>query len=171
MIASHVLEDVRDPLFVCSELVRVGKRGYIETPSREVESCRNVQSQFYTGYMHHRWFVEMDPAGNTVIFTPKTPVLIAYPILQVQRPSKEYASLVWEDSFFYRENYLFSEEQIMKDLLRFRGGLALDKKDRGVLEESVRQTYQGHRVPKKLLRRIRHRMGRILFETYTRFYR
>ncbi|HWE39009.1 MAG TPA: methyltransferase domain-containing protein, partial [Isosphaeraceae bacterium] len=30
-ICSHTLEDVRDPLFVCAELIRVSKRGYIET--------------------------------------------------------------------------------------------------------------------------------------------
>src|SRR5947199_219349 len=32
VICSHTLEDVRDPLWVCSELFRVGKRGYIEVP-------------------------------------------------------------------------------------------------------------------------------------------
>src|SRR5579872_3647114 len=34
VICSHTLEDIRDPLWVCSELIRVGKRGYIEVPSR-----------------------------------------------------------------------------------------------------------------------------------------
>src|SRR3954447_8604716 len=32
VFCSHLLEDVRDPIFVCQELQRVGKRGYIETP-------------------------------------------------------------------------------------------------------------------------------------------
>src|SRR5438105_14790259 len=31
-ICSHTLEDIRDPLFVCSELIRVSKAGYIEVP-------------------------------------------------------------------------------------------------------------------------------------------
>src|SRR6185369_14551494 len=31
---SHTLEDLRDPIAVCRELVRVAKSGYIETPSR-----------------------------------------------------------------------------------------------------------------------------------------
>jgi ubiquinone/menaquinone biosynthesis C-methylase UbiE len=30
---SHVLEHADDPLAVCRELVRIGKRGYIETPT------------------------------------------------------------------------------------------------------------------------------------------
>src|SRR4030043_967401 len=30
VICSHTLEDVRDPIFLCSEICRIGKRGYIE---------------------------------------------------------------------------------------------------------------------------------------------
>ena len=36
-LCSHILEDVREPLVVCSELARVAKRGYIEVPSRARE--------------------------------------------------------------------------------------------------------------------------------------
>jgi hypothetical protein len=36
-VCSHTLEDVRDPVWVCSELVRVAKAGYIEVPSRAAE--------------------------------------------------------------------------------------------------------------------------------------
>src|SRR5689334_18099709 len=34
VICSQTLEDVRDPVWVCSEIERVGRAGYIETPSR-----------------------------------------------------------------------------------------------------------------------------------------
>jgi len=43
VICSHTLEDVRDPLWVCREMIRIGRRRYIETPSREVESCRGLE--------------------------------------------------------------------------------------------------------------------------------
>src|SRR3954468_14104941 len=33
-ICSHTLEDIRDPVWVCSELQRVARAGYIEVPSR-----------------------------------------------------------------------------------------------------------------------------------------
>ena len=39
-ICSHLLEDVRDPIWVCSELRRVAKAGYIEVPSRALEQSK-----------------------------------------------------------------------------------------------------------------------------------
>ena len=34
VVCSHTLEDVRDPVWVSSEINRVGRAGYIEVPSR-----------------------------------------------------------------------------------------------------------------------------------------
>ena len=34
VVCSQTLEDIRDPVRVCAEIMRVGKAGYIETPSR-----------------------------------------------------------------------------------------------------------------------------------------
>ena len=33
VVASHILEHVEDPVNFCKELVRIGKRGYIEVPT------------------------------------------------------------------------------------------------------------------------------------------
>jgi hypothetical protein len=33
VVCSQTLEDVRDPLWVCSEMIRVAKAGYIEVPA------------------------------------------------------------------------------------------------------------------------------------------
>jgi hypothetical protein len=68
-ICSQTLEDVRDPLYVCSELMRVSKRGYIEVPSRLYESSRGVEKVKIVGCAHHRWFVEIK--GNHLQFTQK----------------------------------------------------------------------------------------------------
>lgn len=68
-ICSHTLEDLRDPLFVCSELVRVSKAGYIEVPSRLWEACRGVEHDRMAGLSHHRWLVEVQ--GAHLQFTQK----------------------------------------------------------------------------------------------------
>lgn len=54
---SHTLEDVRDPIWVCQEMRRIAKAGYIETPSRIEEQALGVQGPG-AGWSHHRWLVE-----------------------------------------------------------------------------------------------------------------
>jgi hypothetical protein len=57
-VCSHTLEDVRDPLWVCSELMRVAKAGYIEVPSRLEEQSWGVNGDF-VGWSHHRWLIDV----------------------------------------------------------------------------------------------------------------
>ena len=53
----HVLEDMYNPVLLLKEMSRVGKSGYIETPSPIAELSRGVDggSPPYRGYHHHRW--------------------------------------------------------------------------------------------------------------------
>lgn len=55
----HVLEDVHDPFPLLLEIERVGKAGYIETPSPIAELCRGVDgsSPAWRGYHHHHWLI------------------------------------------------------------------------------------------------------------------
>jgi len=59
VICSHTLEDVRDPLWVCTEMIRVGKRGYIEVPSRAYESSLGIERHNQAGLSHHRWLIDI----------------------------------------------------------------------------------------------------------------
>jgi ubiquinone/menaquinone biosynthesis C-methylase UbiE len=83
VVCSHLLEDVRDPIAVSREINRVGKAGYIETPSRLREvfskerlfSLRSLRGNVpEIGFYHHRWFVEA--AGTHLKFTAKTTALL-----------------------------------------------------------------------------------------------
>ena len=57
-VCSHTLEDVRDPVFVCAELNRVARAGYLEVPSRLEEQSWGVIGP-YVGWSHHRWLVDV----------------------------------------------------------------------------------------------------------------
>lgn len=59
---SHVLEHVDSPAKACEELMRIAKRGYIETPTRLLDTMANITSM----KNHHKWFVE--ELKNTLIF-------------------------------------------------------------------------------------------------------
>ena len=58
---SHVLEHVEDPITACSEIARVGKRGYVETPNfmKDALFCQAAG-------MSHRWHTIA--RGNTLFF-------------------------------------------------------------------------------------------------------
>jgi len=59
---SHVLESVKDPLAACREIMRVGRRGYIETPTLGKDAlfgwARGVQTWHVVAIAHHLCFFE-----------------------------------------------------------------------------------------------------------------
>jgi len=59
---SHVLECVKDPLAACREIMRVGKRGYIETPTLGKDTlfawARGLQTWHVVAIGHHLCFFE-----------------------------------------------------------------------------------------------------------------
>ncbi|MGI8728236.1 MAG: class I SAM-dependent methyltransferase, partial [Solirubrobacterales bacterium] len=61
-ICSHTLEDVRDPIWVCEEISRVARAGYVEAPSRAEEQSYGFDGRF-TGWGHHRWLVDVADGG------------------------------------------------------------------------------------------------------------
>lgn len=110
-ICSHTLEDLRDPIWVCREMMRVARRGYIETPSRLFEACRNREPGVPVGLAHHRWFVAIE--RNQIIFSLKSHNVHGDPRLSIPEtvwrglPEAEMITwLFWEDQFECREAWL-----------------------------------------------------------------
>jgi len=126
VFCSHVLEDIRDPIWVCSEINRIGKSGYIETPSRIIESHKNIGgkwnlNKYLTGYSHHVWYVEN--INGKLLFTFKNPLIHSIKEFQVNNLSNpKIMSFFWEENFQYEENKINSEsyKSIFADLKRFK---------------------------------------------------
>ena len=107
VVCAHTLEDVRDPLRVCSEMIRIGKAGYIEVPSRLEEQGWGVVGEF-VGWGHHRWLIDVGP--DSIEFTQKLHSLHAEPehyfragFAQALPPEARVSTLWWEGDFAYRE--------------------------------------------------------------------
>lgn len=120
VICSHVLEDIRDPLWVCSEMIRVAKRGYIEVPSRKAESSRGVEPG-QVGWSHHRWLVDI--VGTEVDFLMKYHMIhsrwrYSFPASFSRKLSVEQQVqwLFWEGSFHFSERTIHGVENIAADL-------------------------------------------------------
>ena len=119
VFCSHTLEDLRDPIWVCSEIVRIGKRGYIEVPSRAVETTRGIENWKYAGFYHHRWLIEQDRDG-ALVFTNKTPALLKYPKYHLNvYASASAVGFYWENNFTFKENIIIDKRDVFADLSRF----------------------------------------------------
>ena len=117
-ICSHILEDVRDPIAVGRELVRVSKAGYVEVPSwaREIFVKRRfARLKMFLGrapeigFSHHRWFCELND-GELQFFRKGLDIALD-PARYITRAelgrklTQEEAGigLFWHDSFVARE--------------------------------------------------------------------
>lgn len=114
-LCSHTLEDVRDPLWVCAELVRVARAGYIELPSRLEEQSWGVEGPF-AGWSHHRWLVDM--REGSIEFVAKPHAMHARPeacfpagFWPALSAEERVQSMWWEASFAFAER-VFVEEPI-----------------------------------------------------------
>jgi hypothetical protein len=126
VVCSHVLEDIRDPLWVCSEMVRVAKRGYIEVPSRLAETCRGWESDRIAGLSHHRWLIDINPSSAVVRFTQKYHMIHSHPrfnfpprFLRRLPESERFSWLFWEGSFSFSESTLHGLDSIAAELEGF----------------------------------------------------
>ncbi len=106
-VCSHTLEDVRDPVFVCQELIRVSRAGYVEVPSRLEEQTYGFQGP-WVGWSHHRWLIDLDEDELTFVFKPH--VLHGRPSDQFPTSFRDGLNsrqrvlcLWWRGSFRFRE--------------------------------------------------------------------
>ena len=123
-ICSHTLEDLRDPLWVCSELRRVARAGYIEVPSRAAEQSRGWESPRIAGLSHHRWLIDID--GSHVSFLMKYHLLHAdwrysFPSSFLRRlpDDRRVQWLFWEGSFTAGERTIHRSDAQAAELATF----------------------------------------------------
>lgn len=106
---SNLLEDVRDPIFVCKEMMRVSKAGRVIVPSVLTECTIGVDSWHnsnnYAGYCHHRWLCNSYEGG--LQFIPKWDIVTAFDwtfhISEQEKKDLFYTHFDWEDSFHIEE--------------------------------------------------------------------
>jgi len=119
-MCTHTLEDIKDPITVCKELMRVSKSGYIECPSREAESVMGLKMPGLVGYGNHRWFVNID--GNEVTFTHKTPYVYTDHELRLPpgwTPTTSFIGLFWKNEFDVKEEVIIGTTEAIQNQSRF----------------------------------------------------
>ncbi len=98
VIASHVAEHVEDVSFFLSELARIGKKGYIEVPTRLEDNL------VFENKKAHIWHLVFDDVNNQINISKKQqffePVLSVGTIKKLNEYFREslVIELSWEDS-------------------------------------------------------------------------
>jgi hypothetical protein len=110
VVCSQTLEDLRDPLWVCSEMIRVGKCGYIEVPSRVAESSRGIEPG-QVGWSHHRWLIDI--VDNHIYFTMKYHKIHSHWRFSLPRSHlRKIPEQQRNEWLFWQESFRFSEVTI-----------------------------------------------------------
>jgi SAM-dependent methyltransferase len=108
---AHVLEHVDDPIHVCRELMRIGRRGFIETPAFAKDAL------FAWAEGMHRWHV-VAIADHLVFFE--------YDPRQLQG----VRSSTWRDAIFHPNHHplqdlFFANQEIFNTMLSWEGGFSV----------------------------------------------
>jgi len=127
-ICSHTLEDVRDPVWVCSELQRVAAAGYIEVPALREELTYGIQGP-WVGWGHHHWLVLA--SGGELEFVFKHHVVnredshLPAGSTAGLGPQQLVQTLWWEGSFEARERFMLTAEELDGFLIGFAASAGL----------------------------------------------
>lgn len=118
----HTLEDIRDPLYVCSQMIRCGRAGYIEFPSLFRECSKSHADAPFPGYDHHRWLIEPDADLTGLIFKAKLPFVFATDYLGDENRFLmedyffQFDGVFWNGSFKYVEHFSKGTERESENL-------------------------------------------------------
>src|SRR5919198_2565280 len=115
-VCSQTLEDVRDPVWVCSELNRVARAGYIEVPSRLEEQSFGVHGP-WVGWSHHRWLVDVTPGRIEFVFKPgvlqgREECQFPAGFVDSLSPEERAQALFWEGELEFGERIFMTPEEL-----------------------------------------------------------
>lgn len=132
-VCAQTLEDVRDPVWVCQELSRVARAGYVEIPTRLQEQSWAVNGP-WTGWSHHRWLIDVEDGRIDFVHKPafvhtRTSCQLPAGFPDSLTPAEVHHAIFWEGSIEARERMIFDATELdayVEDLVtheRSRRGL------------------------------------------------
>jgi len=104
VVASHVMEHVKDIVFFIKELERVSKKGYVELPTMLEDNL------VFENKKDHLWHMDFDDVENKLLISKKIqyfePVLTVSTIKKLNEVFRTslVLELIWEDIINYKIN-------------------------------------------------------------------
>jgi hypothetical protein len=97
-ICCHTLEDIMNPVYVCEQLCKISKQGYIAFPSKYRELSRFEGN--YRGYIHHRWIFDIKTNSEIIAYPKINYIENNYLFDSISNMSENIKDL----SFFWKDN-------------------------------------------------------------------
>jgi hypothetical protein len=136
----HVLEDIQNPDFALSEIFRVSKSGYIETPSPLIEITKGVDgsplSDKYCGYIHHRYIVWSSIEKNEIYFLPKYSCILDH-MLNITHDVKSHLYNLINNYPVYWNNYFIYNSINSPKVIMYKNGVNFNTKDSSMVEDYI----------------------------------
>jgi len=136
----HVLEDIQNPDFALSEIFRVSKSGYIETPSPLIEITKGVDgsplSDKYCGYIHHRYIVWSSIEKNEIYFLPKYSCILDH-MLNITHDVKSHLYNLINNYPVYWNNYFIYNSINSPKVIMYKNGVNFNTKDGSMVEDYI----------------------------------
>jgi hypothetical protein len=136
----HTLEDIFNPFWVCQEITRVAKAGYIETPSPLAEICRGIDGDkpSWRGYSHHRHLIWND--NGVLTFLPKYPIIEYYGFGDLE---PQVLNLLNEGPLHWNTYYFWSDSIKFKSLCHERD-FSITHTYGQVIVQGIQKTVEHH---------------------------
>lgn len=120
VVCSHTLEDIRDPVWVCQELSRVARAGYVEVPSRLEEQIQGFNGD-WVGWAHHRWLIDERDGALEFLFKSHEihgDPAYAFPLRLRERlsPAQRVLTHWWEGEVRAHERVLVDPAELHEEL-------------------------------------------------------
>jgi len=136
----HVLEDIQNPDFALSEIFRVSKSGYIETPSPLIEITKGVDgsplSDKYCGYIHHRYIVWSSIEKNEIYFLPKYSCILDH-MLNITHDIKSHLYNLINNKPIYWNNYFIYDVINSPKIIMYKNGVNFNTKGGTMVEDYI----------------------------------
>jgi hypothetical protein len=136
----HVLEDIQNPDFALSEIFRVSKSGYIETPSPLIEITKGVDgsplSDKYCGYIHHRYIVWSSIEKNEIYFLPKYSCILDH-MLNITHDIKSHLYNLINNYPVYWNNYFIYNVINSPKIIMYKNGVNFNTKGGTMVEDYI----------------------------------
>ena len=150
VFCSHTLEDITFPFNAMDEIKRVGKQGYIETPSMSWEITKSIQAKGICGGQHHKWCVSVDNhKDNCLVFLEKSDCIYKNFLYHqsksayIKSRDSDACYLFWTETFSY------------KHITNFDTVKTYDRYNKFVVRNSnVKRIISNNRIFKSLVNRI-----------------